>query len=176
MPRCEICKKKLDSQTAYCVEVLVNHRDGSTGITKKYYCNKQEYDQREKQKRDRDNLYRVICEIFGVKEIINSALWKEKEEWNKKNTDYEILSYLLENKDKISKKMSEISGSEFGRIRYFSAILKNNLGDYIMNNCSKITDIPNYAPYPKDYNPVDVEVSNVKHRRGLDNLMGDFYD
>ena len=83
-----------------------------------------------KYKEDKDKAYYLICEIVGRKEIINTVLWKEWKEWNKVASNETIGMYLDENKNYLCSAVSKIDNNEFLRIRYLSAMLKNNLGDY----------------------------------------------
>lgn len=123
--KCRICKKSLNTKDAYCV---------ITNDKRFYYCNATEYEEykrkQEKEVADKDKVYRLICDIIGRKEIINSILWKEKSVWNKVCTDEVIAQYLEENKDYLTGAISRLDDVEFNRIRYLSAILKNKLGDY----------------------------------------------
>ena len=123
--KCRICKKSLNTKDAYCVV---------TNDKRFYYCNATEYEEykrkQEKEAADKDKVYRLICDIIGRKEIINSILWKEKSVWNKVCTDEVIAQYLEENKDYLTRMISRLDNVEFNRIRYLSAILKNKLGDY----------------------------------------------
>ena len=123
--KCRICKKSLNTKDAYCV---------ITNDKRFYYCNATEYEEykrkQEKEAADKDKVYRLICDIIGRKEIINSILWKEKSVWNKVCTDEVIAQYLEENKDYLTGAISKLDDVEFNRIRYLSAVLKNKLGDY----------------------------------------------
>lgn len=123
--KCRICKKSLNTKDAYCV---------ITNDKRFYYCNATEYEEykrkQEKEAADKDKVYRLICDILGRKEIVNTALWKEKAVWNKVCTDEVIAQYLEENKDYLTGAISRLDDVEFNRIRYLSAILKNKLGDY----------------------------------------------
>lgn len=123
--KCRICKKSLNTKDAYCV---------ITNDKRFYYCNATEYEEykrkQEKEAADKDKVYRLICDILGRKEIINSILWKEKSVWNKVCTDEVIAQYLEENKDYLTGAISRLDDVEFNRIRYLSAVLKNKLGDY----------------------------------------------
>lgn len=123
--KCRICKKSLNTKDAYCVV---------TNDKRFYYCNATEYEEykrkHEKEAADKDKVYRLICNILGRKEIVNTALWKEKAVWNKVCTDEVIAQYLEENKDYLTGAISRLDDVEFNRIRYLSAVLKNKLGDY----------------------------------------------
>ena len=123
--KCRICGEQLDTKTAYLVIAKGK---------KAYYCSEEEYkiDEAKKKKaaEDKDKVYRLICDIIGRQEIVNSALWKEKTVWNKVTTDEVIWQYLEENKVYLASVISRLDDVEYNRIRYLSAILKNKLGDY----------------------------------------------
>lgn len=122
---CQICKNKIERDTAYKRVV---------GKTNKYYCSEAEWqaeeDKKKKAAEDKDKVYYLICDIMGEKEIINTALWKEKLEWNKVFSDEIIAKYLAENKDYLISAVTRLSSSEYAKIRYLSAILKNSLRDF----------------------------------------------
>lgn len=84
----------------------------------------------EKRKQEKDKAYYLICEIIGRKEIINTVLWKEWASWNKVADNDKIGSYLEENRTYLCGVISRLKDKELDRIRYLSAILKNNLGDF----------------------------------------------
>lgn len=122
---CQICRKKIERDTAYKRVV---------GKVNKYYCSEQEWqaeeDKKKKEAEDKDKVYCLICDIMGEKEILNTALWKEKAIWNKAFSDEIIAKYLQENKDYLTSAITRLDSSEFAKIRYLSAILKNSLRDF----------------------------------------------
>ena len=122
---CQICKNKIERDTAYKRVV---------GKANKYYCSEQEWqieeDKKKKAAEDKDKVYRLICDILGEKEVLNTALWKEKTIWNKAFSDEIIAKYLAENKDYLVSAVSRLSGTEYAKIRYVSAVLKNSLRDF----------------------------------------------
>lgn len=122
---CQICKNKIERDTAYKRVV---------GKANKYYCSEQEWqieeDKKKKIAEDKDKVYRLICDILGEKEVLNTALWKEKTIWNKAFSDEIIAKYLAENKDYLVSAVSKLSGTEYAKIRYVSAVLKNSLRDW----------------------------------------------
>ena len=122
--KCRICGAQLNTDAAFRVD----------GKPAKYFCSKQEYEAEEERKRkaaeDKDKVYRLICDIMGEQEIINSALWKEVQVWHQVADDEKIAKYLEENKDYLTTAISRIENKIYNRIRYLSAILKNSLGDY----------------------------------------------
>lgn len=123
--KCKICGTAIDTKIAY--KVVTNGKNA-------YYCSCKEYEkdvaEKEKAAADKDKVYRLICEIIGRKEILNSVLWKEKAVWNKVFSDELIWQYLESNKVYLTTAISRLEDKEFNRIRYLSAILKNSLGDF----------------------------------------------
>ena len=124
--KCRICGKTLDTNTAY----KVTDNNGKN----KYFCSVSEFETEEARKKkvleDKDRVYRLICDIMGVKEIISTALWKEWQVWLKVANNEIIAQYLAENKDYLTSVIARLNSSEFARIRYLSAILKNNLSSF----------------------------------------------
>ena len=114
-------------------------------------------------------MYWLICDIIGRKEIINTALWSERKIWSTIATDEIIATYLEQNKDYLSDTISRIEDKEFNRIRYLSAIIKNNIGDFIQN--VKIEEKPKVQIDTTFYEPI--ETQNNK-RRSLADLEDDF--
>ena len=125
--KCRICGRQLDTNTAY----KVVDKNGKN----KYYCSQDEFEAEEvrkkKAKEDKDKVYRLICDIMGEKEIINSILWKEWAVWNKVADNEKIGKYLEENKDYLSSVIGRLTSSEFARIRYLSTIIKDRIKEFV---------------------------------------------
>lgn len=134
--KCRICGTKLDTKTAY----KVVDKNGKS----KYFCSASEFEaeeaKRKKIQEDKDRVYYLICDIMGVDEIINTALWKEKQLWNKAFSDEIIAKYLQENKEYLTSAVTRLDSSEYAKIRYISAILKNSLRDFRPK--TEITEVP----------------------------------
>ncbi len=149
--KCKICGNILDTNTAY----KVTDKNGKN----KYFCSASEFEAEEVRKKkaaeDKDRVYYLICDIMGEKEIINTALWKEKIEWNKAFSDEFIAKYLQENKDYLTSAIARLNSSQFAKIRYLSAILKNSLGDFkpkmVEVEKSKVTVVEEH--YETKYKP-----------------------
>lgn len=118
--KCKCCGNKIERESAYKV---------MTDKGNKYYCSKAEYEAMQKEKTDKDAIYTEIVDIFGYK-IQNSALFKEWKCWNELASNEKILSYIQGNKDYIKGAVGKLNSTEYARIRYMSAILKNSLVDY----------------------------------------------
>ena len=128
--KCRVCRKSLDTNTAYKVITI----DKNKNEKKAYYCSQEEFKtdeaKKKKEMEDKDKVYRLICEIIERKEITNTALFAEWKIWNKVADNEKIGRYLDENKIYLCSVISRLEDKEFNRIRYLSAILKNNLGDF----------------------------------------------
>lgn len=121
--KCKCCGNKIERESAYKV---------TTEKGNKYYCNESCFKKVEaaaKEKADKDAIYAEIVDIFGYK-IQNSALFKEWKCWNELASNEKILSYIQENKDYIKGAVGKLNSTEYARVRYVSAILKNSLVDY----------------------------------------------
>ena len=159
--KCKICGASLDTNVAY----KVTDKNGKN----KYFCSATEFEAEEARKKkaaeDKDRVYYLICDIMGEKEILNTALWKEKIEWNKAFSDEFIAKYLQENKDYLTTAITRLNSSQFAKIRYLSAILKNSLGDYKPKTAE--------VEKPKvviDETIYDTPTHSVNKRRSLEDL------
>lgn len=148
--KCRFCQAKLTTDMAFKTEIKKN---------KIYFCNEEHYnlfmndiaqkeaekalkakakqeeeaanrEKSEKYQADKNRAYRLICEIIGRNEIINTILWKEWKIWSKVASNEVIGNYLEENKQYLVNTLSRIEDIEFNRIRFLSSILKNHLSDY----------------------------------------------
>lgn len=130
MVTCQICRKKIELDAAHKVVVVSKKTKKATN---KYYCSEQEYIKEEERKKkfaeDKDNVYYLICDMFGY-EIQNTQLFDEWRCWNKLKSNEIIYKYLRENEDYLRKICDRPYDNEYQKIRYFSAILKNSLRDF----------------------------------------------
>jgi hypothetical protein len=94
-----------------------------------YYCNKQEYDEIQRKKQSKDNTFLCINDIFGYK-VTSTVLFKEINGLHDTYTYEKIFAYLQDNQQYLQQVMEKDFASEYAKIRYFSAILKNNLVDF----------------------------------------------
>lgn len=159
---CAWCKTKVEKKDAVFK---------SSGKNNTYYCcqehmeaaiKKKEFAKKEKEIKDK--IYSILTEIFGY-EVQNTVLYKEWSCWNKIANNEKIFNYLCENKDYIKGKTERLSSSEFAKIRYMSAILKNSLKDYSKKENIEIIE--------KKTDNTFYDISNVLNkskRRALDDL------
>ena len=140
---CRYCKSKIEKKDAlqipgekyntyYCNQECYSKANAEKKVKEIERLVKKQEKEENKQKRI-DPVYEEIADIFGYR-IANSALFKEMKLWRGICDDTKILAYLQENRDRIKSAMERASSSEYARIRYVSAILKNSLADYNVKN------------------------------------------
>ena len=131
---CLVCGTALDTKTAYRVELVVNKKTGEKGVKYRYCCNEAEYiaeeERKKKAKEDKNKVYYLICDMFGY-EIQNTKFFDEWSHWNKLKSNEIIYKYLRDNETYLQQVCDKPFENEYQRIRYFSAILKNSLRDYV---------------------------------------------
>ena len=132
--KCLVCGAVLDTKMAHRVELIVNKKTGEKEIKYKYCCSKTEYlaeeERKKKLKDDRNRVYDLICDMFGY-EIVNTKFFAEWTLWNKLKSDEIIHKYLRDNESYLQQICDKPFGTEYQKIMYFSAILKNSLKDYV---------------------------------------------
>lgn len=125
--KCKICGTELDTNTAY----KVTDKNGKN----KYFCSAVELEAEEERKKkaqeEKDKVYRLICDIMGEKEIISTALFKEWQVWNKVADNAKIGDYLAENRDYLVSVIARLGSSEYARIRYLSAIIRDKIKAFV---------------------------------------------
>lgn len=157
---CQICKNKIERDAAYKRVV---------GKANKYYCSEEEWqteeDKKKKVAEDKDRVYRLICDILGEKEIINTILFKEWQIWLKVADNEKIGNYLEENREYLSSVIGRLQSSEFAKIRYLSTIIKDKIKGFVPKPKVEKHErqIEVYGVGPSNYKPKET-------RRGLDFL------
>lgn len=159
--KCRNCGTFINRDSAISVQ---------NGKAKLFYCNENCRQQAEekkvaaqKEQAEKDAIYNEICNIFNYK-IVNTALWREWANWNQVADNGKILAYLKENHDYIAGAIGRLSSSEYAKIRYMSAMLKNSLHDY------KVTKQAEPEKIKVDCEVYEPIVSYKKKRRGLSEL------
>ena len=121
--KCKCHSEKIDRGTAF--RVIVSNKN-------EYYCTEQDYLKIKEDKEIRKILIDKINDVFGYV-ITNTILFKELSEISKVYPLAKINSYINENLQLLQKYMSKSFNNEYGKIKYFTTILKNNLKDYIIS-------------------------------------------
>lgn len=164
--KCRNCGTFIDKDKAISVE---------HGKSKLWYCSEDCHKKAEekviivqKEKAEKEAVYNEICNIFGYK-ITNTAIYKEWVIWNQVADNGKILAYLKENHDYIAGAIGRLSSSEYAKIRYLSAVLKNSLHDY------KVKVMEEEKPQPKieqnmDEMMYEIHSTNKNKRKSLEDL------
>ena len=159
--KCKICGTQLDTKTAY----KITDKNGRN----RYFCSATEYEAEEARKKkvaeDKDKVYRLICDILGEEEIINTMLYKEWAVWNKVANNEKIGYYLEENQEYLSSVIGRLTSSEFAKIKYLSTIIRDKIKGFVPK--------PKVGKHERQIEVYGVGTSNYKPketRRGLDFL------
>ena len=144
--KCRACGQRVDRNDAFKVVV---------GGKNAYYCNEAEYLAILKEREDKKNMYDQINQIFGYT-IVNTALFKEINPLVETYGYAMISSFLKENFDYLYDVIHRLTGKEYGKIRYFSVILRSELHDYSENI------VPEEPKKPVE---VSVDVEEVRYKR-----------
>lgn len=164
---CQICKKKIERDTAYKVVKM-----SKTGVSKtvKYYCSEEEFlneqNRKKKIRDDQDKVYKLCCDIFGYK-IHNSQFFTEWHMWEDLKTNEIIAQYLQDNMECLKEICQKDFDNEYNKIRYFSAFLKNNLYDYKPKPTEEVRVVPKVVAQETFY---EAPTHSLNKRRSLDDL------
>lgn len=113
--KCRFCGNRINKDEA----IRIKH-----GKSNWYYCSLEH----STSKSPRDIFYTDIKDIIG--DCTNTILFKEFDGIASVHTFEKMTDYLNENKSYLQDLMNKDFKSEYAKIRYLSAIFKNNLGDY----------------------------------------------
>ena len=122
--KCQQCGAKIDRETAYKVVV---------GKVNRYYCNEQEANKAQEANQVKCHLYQLVDDIFG-RHVINSILYKEMQEVAVQYGYPLLREYVLANRIYLGQCMAREFSSEYAQIRYFMAIVRNNIQTFKMRN------------------------------------------
>lgn len=122
--KCRICGTNVKVKDAFKVT--------KNGVNQ-YCCSEEEWqaeeDRKKKAKQDKDRVYYLICDMFGY-EIQNTKFFDEWSMWNKLKSNEIIYKYIRANETYLQEICDRSYDSEYQKIRYFSAVLKNSLMDF----------------------------------------------
>jgi len=118
--KCKICKNKVDRNEAY--KAVVKGKNN-------YYCSIEEYVNWNEVNESRMRVIDLSFEIVG--ETTNTSLMKDLANIAKVHGYVKIKNYMEDNYDHIIESLERINfETEYNKIRYFTAIIKNSIGDY----------------------------------------------
>lgn len=116
---CKACKTKIDRDTAY--KVVIKEKNT-------YYCDAFEYEKINIENESRMKVIDLSFEIIG--QTTNTSLMKELTDIAKVHTYAKLLKFMEENIIELDSAMTKEFVHEYAKIRYFSAIIKNQIGDF----------------------------------------------
>lgn len=179
--KCRICGNILIDNYYVITKNSTNKTTGEVKTQNFYYCSKEEYDnhimEQQHKKEMRDKTYELLCGLLGVKNIIDTSLWKEWAIWNSLATDEQIKSLITKFYDqwKIAIDQKSASMTMYQKIRYVSAMIKNHLQDFIAEceHTKKETIIPKGIEIEAPVlTPAKLQ-GNMSTRRSLSDLEGE---
>jgi hypothetical protein len=144
---CKGCKKKIERNTAY--KVVIKNKNN-------YYCNIEEYETINIEKESKFKVIDLAFELIG--KTTNGTLFKELTEIANVHTYTKMLKFMEENMIEMDAAITRNSPyvHEYAKIRYFSAIIKNQIGDFKekienteVNEYVDIVEEVKYAPTKK---------------------------
>ena len=143
--KCKYCGKLIQRENAYKVV---------KGNVNNYYCSETEYNNmlsaKLAEQKNKEKMYSLINDIIG--KTTNTILFKEIKIWLSVTNYSNIVSYLIDNKQFLVDTMQKKNfANDYGMIRYFSAIVKNNIGDY-------------KPPTPEIIRKIDIEIYDTKFK------------
>lgn len=161
--KCPACGAALDKDMAFKVSV---------GKSNRYYCTEQEYMHKVRKdtlaKKVKDDTYEKIYDLFGYV-VTNTVLFSSISPLASAYSYEKIRSYLCDNKTMLERSLSKSFQSEYAKIRYFCAILSNNLADYVPEEEEVyITD--------NEYELVEIKYKPKKKRRSMYDLEMELVD
>ena len=172
--KCRICGNKIDRKEAFKVSV--------EGKPNAFYCSEAEYNAMIEERKCKDDAYYCIYGIFGY-QVTNTVLYKEIGELGKIYGFKLILSYLHDNEEYLTRIVGREYKNEFAKIKYFTAILKNNLTDYKDHGLDKkerVKAVVKYNKVEKQFNEDLGEAPKYKKkkkkRRALDDIVAEVGD
>jgi len=155
--KCKCHSVKIDKDIAF--KVIVNSKN-------EYYCSEREYLELKEKKEGRKILLEKINNVFGYT-ITNTILNKELSELSKVYSFTKMNSYVNENMIELQKFMSKSFTSEYGKIKYFTTILKNNLKDYIVAKSEVVKELREEIIISK-YKPINRKKSLSEYINDLE--------
>ena len=143
--KCRACGAKIERATAYKVQC---------GKRNEYYCNEVEFRDKQQAKKNlsesQDKLYRLVDEVFG-RHITMYVLYKEMNEIATQYGYPLITQYITTNKDYLSGVMTKDFSSEYGQIRYFMAIIRNNMQSFKAKQGTEPIPVADFKFSPSNY-------------------------
>lgn len=120
--KCKGCKNKIDRDTAF--KVVVKGKNN-------YYCNAKEYEEINIERESKNKVIDLSFELIG--KTTHTSLFKELTDIANVHTYRKMLKFMEENRYELDSLISANNPyvHEYAKIRFFSAIIKNGIGDFV---------------------------------------------
>lgn len=160
--KCKICKKLINTNDAYKI---------TNGKTNLYYCSEEHYKEGLKEKEFKERLKEARGKVFQkMQDILGSnmdfvAIQCIIPEFFNIDDLNKMFSYLEDNEDYLTGTMNKKNKfiNNYVRMKYFCAIIRNNLPDY---------EMPEQEEYGKEieFDGLEYKFKPKKRRRTLEEL------
>ena len=163
--KCQICGNKIEKETAYCIT-----HNGKN----KYYCNKEEYENNKREKDLRNSINSAMTQTLGP--VLKKASWVELSNTisslEQLYTLEQINEYLWSESESISHiLLQKTFTSEWSKVRYYTAVIKNNIGDYYILDTIDVK--PQIKIQENFYMPPENKYKPKKRRRSMVDFEND---
>ena len=171
-PKCRVCGKTLKKKDAFVVKVNGKNQ---------YYCNEQEYNDYMAALKSEADFYEEVQYVFDINFCFSNeySFKRIKQSIKQLLTEYtreQILWFLNNNAAMMNRALDkkEPFPSEYNRVSYVLAIIKNNIRDYLINH-----PVPYKPAAPVEVNyymPTVIKYRPSNKRRAMidiENLGGD---
>ena len=149
---CAYCGKEIVRDEAYAVK---------TGKRNKYFCSYEH----SIAKTPKQEFYKIAVEIFG--RVSNSVFFGDMDKLAEVHGYEKMTVYLRENRDMIERYLNKDFSNIYAKIKYFRAILANNLDDFkIPEPKVEIKRETNVEFYESKFKSKEV-------KKGMDDLLND---
>ena len=115
--KCRVCGKSMPSEEAYKVTV---------GNVNKYYCSEMEYKDKKFHEHVKQDIACVLTNILDMPLCTNKSIFKEWQSWKDIAPNTVILDFLRSKESYLQSKIAQIQ-SDYAKIRYLSAVVKNSI-------------------------------------------------
>lgn len=153
MVTCRFCGKKIPKDEAFA------KRHGKQNW---YYCNVEHSNS----KKPRELFYEAVREII---ETTHTVFFSEMDQIAKVHGFEKMTAYVQDNKNYLISVMAKMKfANTYNMIKYFSAIIRNNVGDYVMKKVETEKEVK-VEIYESKY-------KSKEQKKGLEDLLSDILD
>lgn len=149
--KCAYCHTEIDKKNAIAIP---------NGRCNRYYCCSEHVGLAN----EKDMFYQTAQDIMG--KTTSGVFYKEMNEIAKVHGFQKMMQYLKANEVYLKNAMHKSFQTEFAKIRYFAAILKNNLGNFKYIKPVEVKEVKPPEIYKANYKRKD-------ERRGMNDLLDD---